>query len=427
VSVLDCSSNTASTVVDVVTLPAFTITTAGTPDACEGGTVQMSVNNLAGYTYQWFRNSQPVAGATAFSYDAASEGSYNVEITQTSTSCKTMSGNQVDVDLLSTPVPIFSSPPNGCLDIPVLFTNSSVWDPAGVPEFNWNFGDGSPVDTIRNPSHAYTAQGTYTITLTIDYTTANCPVSISRDILVQPELSFEIVRSILDQEKLCIGQEVSLTTIPEFGTYAWSTGETTPEIDITSTGDYSVTVTDEFGCTGTQSEFVEFLPLPDVIASASAEEVFPEEVFQLEAQGALNYFWIPAEVLDDPTSATPNASIVRSTEFIVTGEDANRCSSSDTVFVAVKGENTILVTPRKVFSPNGDGIDDFWLIENIERYPDAAIMIFTAEGSTVYEASPYNNDWNGVYNGKNLPEGAYFFILKAENKDPRTGSVTIIR
>jgi gliding motility-associated-like protein len=413
--------------VDVVTLPEFIIASAGSPDVCEGESVQLSINNPAGYTYQWFRDSQPVAGETGFSLETISEGSYHVDITQTISSCTSTSNNTVDVNIFSIPVPIFSSPGAGCLDTPILFNNSSVWDPGGVPVFTWNFGDGSPMDTIRNATHAYASEGTYAVSLTVGYATANCPVQISKSVVIQGELSFEIVRSILDQEKLCIGDEVSLTTVPEYVSYAWNTGETAKVINISATGDYSVTVTDENGCTGMQTEFIEFLPLPEVVASASAEEVFPGDPFQLEAQGALSYFWIPVEALDDPTSATPYASIVRSTEFIVEGTDANQCSASDTVYVKVKGENAILVTPRKVFSPNGDGIDDFWIIENIERYADASIMIFTSEGSTVFEAQPYNNDWNGVYNGKNLPDGAYFYVIRVEDKDPKTGSVTLIR
>jgi gliding motility-associated-like protein len=427
VKVQDCSSNAASTIVDVVTLPEFTVVPAGSPDVCEGGSVQLSVSNLAGYTYQWYRDAQPVAGATGFSIITTDQGTYHVDVTQTSSSCTRLSNNQVDVNIFSTPVPIFSSPGAGCLDIPILFNNSSLWDPAGVPVFTWDYGDGSPVDTIRNASHAFATQGTYNVTLTVGYATANCPVQVSRDVVIAGELSFEIVRSILDLEQLCIGDEVALTTVPEYVSYVWSTGETTSVINVTTTGDYAVTVTDENGCTGNQTEFVEFLPLPDVVASASAEEVFPEEEFQLEAQGALTYFWIPVEPLDDPTSATPFATIVRSTEFIVEGTDANKCSARDTVYVQVKGENDILVTPRKVFSPNGDGIDDLWAIENIERYPDASIIIFTAEGSTVYEARPYNNDWNGVYNGKDLPEGAYFYVIRVDDKDPKTGSITLIR
>ena len=427
VKVQDCSSNPASTLVDVTTLPDFSITSPGSTDACEGGSVQLSVNNIAGYSYQWYQDTQPISGANTNQLNTNVEGLYQVRVTQTSSSCSKLSNNAVNVNIFSLPVAIFDSPDQGCFNNEIFFENLSTWDPAGIPVFSWNFGDGSPPAIARDTSHIYTAAGNYNVRLTVNYSTANCPNQISKNISILGALSFEIVRSILDLEKLCVGQEVSLATIPEFERYLWSTGETASTIDITTTGDYSVTVTDDNNCTGTQTEFVEFLPTPEVAATSEVEEATPGVEFQLEAQGALNYFWTPVEVLDDPTSSTPNAIIQEATEFVVKGEDANLCVGYDTVFVSVKGKNKIYVTPHKVFSPNGDGIDDFWLIEDIERYPDSSITIFTAEGSTVYEASPYFNDWNAVYNGRNLPEGAYFYVIRAKNKDPKTGSVTVIR
>jgi len=427
VTVGDCSSDVAESIVQVITLPDFSVSTAGPSDLCEGGSVSLSVRNEAGYTFQWRRNGQPIAGATSSTFTATTEGSYDVLITQTSSGCTTRSTNNINVRELSTPVAIFGLSATGCVNEEIVLQNSSVWDSNATPVFIWDFGDGSPFDVNRDTRHTYTSAGSYSVTLQIDYTTVPCLNGTTKTIQILNEPVFEIVRSTLDIEEICEGDTITLATLPEFDSYLWSTGETAPWIDITRTGNYSVTVADENNCSATQTEFVGFLPSPTVIAIASSDEVNPGEEFEMEVQGALNYLWSPAEVLNDPTSSTPLAVIFSSTEFIVTGEDANGCTGSDTLFIGVIGENTIFVTPRKVFSPNGDGIDDFWIIENIERYSDSSIMIFTANGSTVYEASPYNNDWNAVYNGKNLPEGAYFYVIQADNKKPKTGSVTVIR
>jgi gliding motility-associated-like protein len=45
----------------------------------------------------------------------------------------------------------------------------------------------------------------------------------------------------------------------------------------------------------------------------------------------------------------------------------------------------------------------------------------------VYETNNYNNDWDAVYQGKELPETAYFYVIRYEDKNPKTGSVTVIR
>lgn len=67
------------------------------------------------------------------------------------------------------------------------------------------------------------------------------------------------------------------------------------------------------------------------------------------------------------------------------------------------------------FSPNGDGHNDTFVIKNIEAFPINKIHIFNRWGDKVYQAEPYNNDWDGRVNIKNqllgdaVPDGTYFF------------------
>ena len=63
------------------------------------------------------------------------------------------------------------------------------------------------------------------------------------------------------------------------------------------------------------------------------------------------------------------------------------------------------------FSPNGDGIGDTWKIQEVERYSNSKVWIFSRTGKQVYRASPYRNNWNGEFNGKPLPSGSYFYRL----------------
>jgi gliding motility-associated-like protein len=76
---------------------------------------------------------------------------------------------------------------------------------------------------------------------------------------------------------------------------------------------------------------------------------------------------------------------------------------------------TISVDVSKGFSPNGDGVNDFWVIEKIaEIYPENTLQIFNKSGQLVYEKSPYDNSFDGIANvgssGK-LPIGAYVYQI----------------
>ena len=87
------------------------------------------------------------------------------------------------------------------------------------------------------------------------------------------------------------------------------------------------------------------------------------------------------------------------------------------------------------FSPNGDGVNDLWVIGDLDRlsvaYPENELVIFNRWGDVVYEASPYRNDWNGQdqSTGKILAEGTYWYVFRLSLGDRKVykGDITILR
>jgi gliding motility-associated-like protein len=74
------------------------------------------------------------------------------------------------------------------------------------------------------------------------------------------------------------------------------------------------------------------------------------------------------------------------------------------------------------FSPNGDALNQAWVIDGLEIYPDNNILVFNRWGNRVFEASPYQNDWEGknqfgISIGDELPDGTYFYILELNDPD----------
>jgi len=109
----------------------------------------------------------------------------------------------------------------------------------------------------------------------------------------------------------------------------------------------------------------------------------------------------------------------------VTITDLNNCEYKKS-FVIDYEELTDVPSMNTSFSPNGDGINDLWVIKNLEYYPDNQLVVINRWGNEVLTVNNYKNDWNG----SQLAEGTYFYILKVKMcEDYRTfdGYVTILR
>jgi gliding motility-associated-like protein len=85
----------------------------------------------------------------------------------------------------------------------------------------------------------------------------------------------------------------------------------------------------------------------------------------------------------------------------------------------------------EAFTPNGDGINDLWLITNGNCLTTAKAQVYNRYGSKVFEDNNYRNTWNGMYEGKPLPDGTYYYIISYQLINGKTvvlkGNLTILR
>lgn len=147
----------------------------------------------------------------------------------------------------------------------------------------------------------------------------------------------------------------------------------------------------------------------------------------LNGSGSGAPLWLPSTGLDNPGVFKPNATPVVSTNYILTVTDVNSCINSDTVLITVL-PITFDGSITSVFTPNGDGINDNWYIENIKYYPENEVTIYNIYGNSVYNKKGYNNDWQGTYNGAPLPDGTYFYIIKiGSSNEVLKGSLDILK
>lgn len=80
-----------------------------------------------------------------------------------------------------------------------------------------------------------------------------------------------------------------------------------------------------------------------------------------------------------------------------------------------------------LFTPNGDGFNDFWEIPDPESFGHCEVRIFNRWGKLVFAAKDYKGDWDGRSDGSDIPAGAYYYIINSEKKGTITGTLNLIR
>ena len=90
-------------------------------------------------------------------------------------------------------------------------------------------------------------------------------------------------------------------------------------------------------------------------------------------------------------------------------------------------DSTPFLVPAEAITPNGDNINDFWIIPGINNYPNARIHVYNRWGHEVFRTKDYKNDWNGVYKSEKLPSGSYLYIIElgAGSEAPLQGWIFI--
>lgn len=113
-------------------------------------------------------------------------------------------------------------------------------------------------------------------------------------------------------------------------------------------------------------------------------------------------------------------------DVIVTAQDG---ITTKTYTVTIyKGEPPADMIANNVITPNGDGKNDYWVIKDIELYPQNNVVVFDKGGRTVFEKRGYRNEWDGTLNGAALAEGTYYFVVDlGPNLRKFKGYIAIVR
>lgn len=191
-------------------------------------------------------------------------------------------------------------------------------------------------------------------------------------------------------------------------------------------GTYNITLTDNSGCTFSGAIDIFEPSKIEVAVNAQGPSCIgnSDGFIELIIRGGtapyvyyLDYIPVNDSLLNDLPQG--NYSI-----FI---RDANNCLL-EIDNIALRDYPVVCLKIPNAFTPNNDGVNDKWIIENIDLFPNSQAWVYNRWGQIVYNDNPLTNPWDGFYNGKILPAGTYLYIIQTykDSGSYYKGTVTIL-
>jgi gliding motility-associated-like protein len=416
--------------VDTITVTPMTVagTISGSSSVCEGtGSGTLTLSGHTGTVLDWLSSTDggltwtPIGNTgTTQAWANPSDTTWYVAVVQ-SGACNADTTAAAVIITYPKPVAAFSST-TVCDGNATAFTDATTIASGVVQFHSWDFGD-NDASVATSPFHTYLNPGSYTVSLVVISDHA-CSDTATATTVVNANPSSAITAS--GSLTICNGDSVMLSVVsmPQ-NDYNWSTGDSLAAIYASAAGNYVIVVTDTLtGCNSSDSAIVTVLPSP--VASAGPDtSVSAGSSIVLLGSGGSFYNWSPTVGLSDPNSATPTCTPPYTVTYTLTVTDMNGCNDTDAVMVTfVKDYNVVI---SNLITANADGYNDVWNVQNIEYYPNNKVTIYNRNGMLVYEQEGYNNSWNGTYNGEQLPDGTYYYVLEfTDSGDVIKGAITII-
>lgn len=397
-----CESNTISIQVTVNETPKPTGNTA--QDFCASANptlANLAVTGTALKFYDAAGNLLPlttplVYGATYF-------------VTQTLNSCEseklavsvTLSANNVPADDYSE---IFcNTNVGGSMTVNLTSYQDDIIANPGIYTFAYTDNAGN---AIANPSGYSLSIGTTIIHVKVS-TQDGCFKVVRLNLTLNPKPKVNLPEKV----DFCNGKNITLDAGSGYSSYLWSTGEITQSVTVSAPGNYSVTVTNSFGCQNTGSVQVSYTALPEITAvhiSNSTATVI------LSAAGSFEYS------LDNFTWQDSNVFMnLPVGEYIVYVRTKGGCIIGQKRF-------SIFSIPN-AFTPNGDGYNDHWKIAGLENYPGTEVNVYDRKGLPVFKETTTKKpmSWDGKLNGTQVPTGNYWYTVKVSDGRLYTGWLLI--
>lgn len=414
----------------IIAQPAL-LTATGTPVnvLCTGNaTGAITINATGGtpaYAYAWSPNvssSDTVSGLTA--------GTYVVTVTDAN-SCTTTVSTTVTEPLLLTA----NAQPTPATCYGLATGSIQVTATDGVPGYLFSATDGVNNYNSANGQFSNLPLGNYTLLVT---DANNCSATATA-VVTQPD---SLQGPFTVTPALCYHYADGSINVSPIGgtpgyTFSLSNGDvnTTGNFSGLTAGSYTFTVTDANGCSLTDNGTVTEPDSIGITVTPTPVEVDLGNSLQITTAsnqtGTVTYDWSPKFGLSCYDCADPVFNGVYSQPYTVTLSTADGCRGVAELVVTVIPKYDVFIP--NVFTPNGDGANDYWQIfGNLPAFKQVEVMVFNRIGEKVYQSNDINFRWDGTYKGEFAPPGVYtytakFVWLNNHSDSDYRGTITLMR
>lgn len=349
-----CSGTSSFVNVDEWIPPTPVITTSsGTITYCTGSGYYLTT--ISGYAYQWQKSSVNISGATGQNFTPTSGGTYKVIITDSHGCSKTSSG--LAVTQFTSPSPVITGPSAVCVGSSITLSCGSF--------VSYAWSNGSQAASINIGT-----AGSYAVTVT----DANgCSGTSAPKTVTASQVPVPAINA-LSATQFCDGGNVTLDAGSGYSSYSWSNSKTTQTISVTATGNYTVTVTNSAGCSGTSSPVtvtVWTLPAVNVSAVGPTTYCLNAGTYLTTVTGPYNYQWLKGTTAQNGAT-NQNFTPVSSGTYKVQVTDQHGCNKTSSglkvtvnplpaATISVSGSTNICSGQTKTIAANtGSGLTYAW-------------------------------------------------------------------
>lgn len=352
-------------------------------------------------------------------FNNVAPGTYSVLVRTVGGTCQTPP-QQVVINLLNTLSMTVAKVDANCSGGSITITASG-----GTAPFQYSINGGNTYQS----SNTFTglAGGTYNVMVR---DAASCTSSQQITLAFTNNLTMNAING----GSICFGGSFTPVVVSNASSYAWTptTGVSNPAIAnpvLSPQTTTTYTVTGTLGsCTIQRTVVITVAPGASANAGPDAT-IFSGDTYQMQATGSAgSYLWTPSSGLSSATILAPVANPIVTTTYTLRVTTSQGCIATDDMIITVV---PYCVKPMEAFTPNGDGINDRWLITNGNCLTSARAQVFNRYGAKVFESNDYKNTWDGTYKGKALPDGTYYYVISYKLINGQTvilkGDVTILR